>query len=190
MSWSNYVSGGVGPPQLAVEAAGGKIARSFDFPDSAQLTERFEVVSVRRAAVNGTLVDIPRGYRYRAKVKLPHVEVAWWRQLAVAFSAYRAGARLLFWPHADCPKICYAVVPAADFAFPYLAGKYLGYAGTLGLVGTTLLPNIPMTATWYYLCDAGETGYDPAEITFFTSVDETNYSPAEESFFSAASGLG
>jgi len=118
------------------------------------------------------------------------MDVAAWRELAAAFSAYRAGARLRFWPHADCGAIWYYVAPAGDFAFPYVAGKLVGYAGALELVGTTLVPYIPTPTSWNYFCAAGEEGYDPAEITFFTAADEENYAPDEESFFSAAGAVG
>ncbi len=190
MSWTSYVSGGVGPARLAVLDAAGREVRACELPPSAELTESFEAVAVRRAAANGVLVEVPRGFRYRVKVKMGYVEVGWWRELALAFSAWRAGARLRFWPHADCERIYYAAAPAADFLFGYVAGKYLGYAGTLELVGTELLPYIPMTWTWDYFCAAGEEGYEPGEISYFADAAEEEYAPGEASLFSAVGAPG
>lgn len=189
MSWNQDVSGGVKPPVL-IAADAGRIIATFELPTSAALTETFETVSVRKTALDGALVDSPRGFRYRARVHMPYVEVSVWRGLAAAFSAYRAGADLLFRPHGDYPKITYAVAPAADFAFPYVAGKYLGYAGTLELVGTTLLDYIPTSAVWNYFCAADEQGYGPNEISLFTDADENRYAFDEPSLFSPADGLG
>jgi hypothetical protein len=190
MSWSNNVSGGVAPPRLAVANAAAKAVRELSFPAAAALEETFEAVSIRRAAINGDTVEVPRGFRYRARVKLPFVELAFWRELAAAFSAWRAGGRLRFWPHADCDEISYEVLPAGDFIFPYVAGKYVGYAGTLELVAAVLLPFVPAAASWNYFTAAGETGYAPAELTHFTDADEEDYASDELSHFSPARAAG
>jgi len=184
------VSGGVAPPRLAALGPTGREIWSCELPAHAEVGESFEAVSARRVNMNGALVDIPRGFRYAVKVKMAYLTLAEWRELAAAFTLWRAGFGLRFWPHADCEAIRYDVVPAADFSFPYVAGKYLGYAGTLELTGTALLPYIPAAARYSYFCAAGTTGYAPDEITHFTAAAEEHYAPAETSHFSPARGMG
>jgi hypothetical protein len=190
MSWNDNVSGGTGPPVLETRDDAGRVVLTLAFPASAALTESFDVASVRHTALDGTLLDTPRGYRYRARVAMPSLAVATWRGLTAALALWRAGGRLRFYPHDDCERIYYDVVPAADFAFPYVSGKYLGYAGTLELAGTELLPFIPATWDWAYYCAAAEDGYDPDEITYFTAAGEPDYDDAEISYFGSAEARG
>lgn len=187
MSWSDYVSGGVGPAALKVEAGGGD--REIVFPETAELTERFEAITVRRVALNGEVLDLPRGFRYHARLRLGWLDVDGWRRLAAAFAAWRAGARWRFVPHTDCPGIAYDVAPACEFSFGYVAGKYLGYAGQLELMGTALTRFIPAPWQWRYFCSVAEAGYGTGETTYFTAAGE-NYNPGEESHFSPAEIVG
>jgi hypothetical protein len=190
MSWTEYVSGGVGPPTIAVYNAGGQRILCVELPATAALAESFETVNIRHTNLAGSFVDIPRGFRYRARVHLPYVDAATWRALATAFASWRAGCRLTFQPHADCANISYEVVPAGDFAFPYLAGKYLGYAGSLELAGAELLAAIPMTWEWNYFCAADEGSYAAGEISYFAAAAEEDYAPAEPAFFCPAAAAG
>lgn len=190
MSWSEKVAGGVGPPRLALLGPGGRVIKQLTFPADAALEETFDAVVARAVAVTGGVVEVPRGFRYRARVRFAFMEVGVWRDVAGVFAAWRAGATLRFWPHADCDAIFYDVVPEGDFAFPYVAGKMVGYAGTLTLIGKELLPYIPAPAAFHYFCDAEEEGYAEAEITHFTSAAEENYATAEESFFSPVEAVG
>jgi hypothetical protein len=190
MSWENLVSGGVAPPRLEVTDDAGRVAAAYELPPGAALTESYDVATVRHTVLDGGVLDEPRGFRYRVRVTLPYMEVAYWRGLVAAFGAYRAGARLRFLPHGDCPRIAYEVVPAAEFTFPYAAGKYVGYAGQLELVGVELLPFIPATWAWDHFCAVGETGYEPDEVAHFSGAGETEYAPDEAALFAAARGLG
>jgi len=190
MTWTECVSGGVGSPVVAVYDASARRTMRLELPPTAALAESFEAVNVRHTNLSGTLLDNPRGFRYHVNVRLPFVDAATWRALAAAFAAWRAGARLTFQPHADCAKIVYEVSPVADFAFPYVAGKYLGYAGTLELVGAELLAAIPMTWEWDYFCASGEGTYNPGEISYFAAVAEEGYAPAEPAYFCPAAAAG
>lgn len=190
MSWVEYVSGGVGRSIIAAYDALERCILQLELPPSAALVESYEAIKLRHINLAGKVLDTPRGFRYHARIQIPHMDAATWRMIAALFAAWRAGSRVAFQPHADCAKIVYTVVPSADFCFPYAGGKYLGYAGILELTGAELLTTIPITWEWDHFCAADEVNYNPAEISYFAAVGAEGYSAAEPAYFCPAVNAG
>ncbi|UCE26839.1 MAG: hypothetical protein JSW52_10915 [Candidatus Coatesbacteria bacterium] len=190
MSRFQYVSGGVGPPKVEVLSAGGAVLRTVVLAESAKLNESYELVTVRNSAVTGGIVDVPRGYRYRADIDFATLVLDEWREVVRLFSDYNAGKALRFYPHDDEPGVFYKVVPGSGVALPYLQGRYLGYEGKVSFVGVEVLDYVPCPASFSFFCSADETGYDPGEVSHFTDAEEEGYAAGEISWFSGTAVIG
>jgi hypothetical protein len=158
MSWNYFVSGGVAPPRavLATTQAVMPSAVMVDLPEtgSAGMQEAFEEVVLNEdQTMSGSQRHLTAGFRYRIKIHYPYLNLADYRKLVqiITYSNNRGG--FYFLPHSD-GEWQFRVAACSGCNFNYVGGKYLGYEGTLELVGLDLLRSIPIDSEvgWSDFC--------------------------------------
>jgi hypothetical protein len=153
MDWNQYVSGGVAPPKLEFVDWRGEVVEEITLPADAGgvIKESFLRQGQEATTISGRLVSWLRGFRYQAVLPYKYLLLADYKKMARIFTwASARRGRLRFYPHGDCPHICYWVLPSDDFRFAYAQGKLLAYEGELILLGTELLVAIPLSGENYH----------------------------------------
>jgi hypothetical protein len=158
MSWNDFVSGGVAPPCaiLATTQATTESAVSVDLPDtgSAGMQEAFEeVVLSEDETMSGSHRHLAAGFRYHIRIHYPYLSLADYRKLVQIISYSQSRGGFYFLPHSD-GEWQFRVAVCEGCKFNYVGGKYLGYEGTLELVGLDLLRSIPIDSEigWSDFC--------------------------------------
>lgn len=158
MSFSSFISGGVAPPRaiLATTQTNMAAAVTVDLPDtgSAGMQETFEeVVLADDETLSGSHRHLTAGFRYHIKIHYPYLSLADYRKLVQIITYSNNWGGLYFLPHSD-GEWQFRVAANDGCKFNYVGGKYLGYEGTLELVGLDLLRSIPIDSEvgWSDFC--------------------------------------
>jgi len=158
MSFSSFVSGGVAPPRavLATTQANMPEAVTVDLPQtgSAGMQEAFEeIVLAEDETMSGSRRYLTAGFRYHIKIHYPYLSLADYRKLVQIITYSNNCGGFYFLPHSD-GEWQFRVAAGSGCNFNYVGGKFLGYEGTLELIGLDLLRSIPIDSEvgWSDFC--------------------------------------